>query len=210
MDGNTAQKTYPRTTDPAYNKRLAITAVTTNSFTVNVGKSSASDQYAHTFVSALTDAIAVDRIQGGKSPYIQGVTTIGNNCVGMKIDGALHDGGNRSIVANDFAGIARWYWLLGNEPGPLKSCLRIMHTLDIWQKMVVYFQQKETNRGDFGTVAEGLIPTETPNLTVNNRDNEALVDRILQQVPMYLQQNIKTKTLYNSNGSCNTSKRYCT
>lgn len=37
-----------------------------------------------------------------RSPYIQGVTTIGSNCVGNKIDGALHNGGNRSMVSNDF------------------------------------------------------------------------------------------------------------
>ena len=55
MDGNTAQKLIPRTTDPSYNKRLAITAVTTNTFTVNVGKSQG--LHVHTFVSAPADAI---------------------------------------------------------------------------------------------------------------------------------------------------------
>ena len=39
MDGNTATKTYPRSTDPASGQALAITAVTTNTFTVNVGAS---------------------------------------------------------------------------------------------------------------------------------------------------------------------------
>jgi len=37
-----------------------------------------------------------------RSPYIQGVTTIGTGCIGAHIDGILHNGGNRSIVANDF------------------------------------------------------------------------------------------------------------
>ena len=36
-DNNTAQKTYPRTTDPAYNTAIAITAVTPTTITVNVG-----------------------------------------------------------------------------------------------------------------------------------------------------------------------------
>ena len=184
MDGNTAQKTYPRTTDPAYNKRLAITAVTTNSFTVNVGKSSASDQYAHTFVSALTDAIAVDRIQGGKSPYIQGVTTIGNNCVDMKIDGALHDGGNRSIVANDFTqvlsdGIGYWATNLGRSE--LVSVFTYYAHIGYLAENGGILRATNGNNsyGDFGTVAEGFDSTETPQtVTVNNRDNEALVDRI--------------------------------
>ena len=37
-----------------------------------------------------------------RSPYIQGVTTIGTGATGQKIDGALHNGGNRSMVSNDF------------------------------------------------------------------------------------------------------------
>jgi len=37
-----------------------------------------------------------------RSPYIQGVTTVGTGCVGQKIDGALHNGGNKSITSNDF------------------------------------------------------------------------------------------------------------
>ena len=36
-DNNTSQKTYPRTSDPAYNTAVAITAVTTTTITVNVG-----------------------------------------------------------------------------------------------------------------------------------------------------------------------------
>ena len=39
MDGNTATKTYPRATDPAANTTLDITAVTSNTITVNVGAS---------------------------------------------------------------------------------------------------------------------------------------------------------------------------
>ena len=36
-DNNTSQKTYPRTSDPAYNTAVAITAVTGTTITVNVG-----------------------------------------------------------------------------------------------------------------------------------------------------------------------------
>ena len=39
MDGNTATKTYPRSTDPASGATLAISSVTTNTITVNVGTS---------------------------------------------------------------------------------------------------------------------------------------------------------------------------
>ena len=39
MDGNTSTKTYPRASDPASGQALAITAVTTDTLTVNVGAS---------------------------------------------------------------------------------------------------------------------------------------------------------------------------
>ena len=53
-----APKSYPRPTDPASGKLLTVTAVSgTSTFTVNVGPSSASDQYDHTFHSAVANAI---------------------------------------------------------------------------------------------------------------------------------------------------------
>ena len=39
MDGNTATKTYPRSTDPVSGQNIAITATTTDTFTINVGAS---------------------------------------------------------------------------------------------------------------------------------------------------------------------------
>ena len=72
QDGNTAVKLYPRATDPAANQYLTVSNVTTNTFRVNVGASSPSDQYAHTFVSA--DADAVKTIGGGG--YVGVTTTI--------------------------------------------------------------------------------------------------------------------------------------
>ncbi len=53
-----------------------------------------------------------------RSPYVQGVTNFGTACVGIKVDGSLHDGGNDSIVANDFTqvlsdGIGAWVTNLG-------------------------------------------------------------------------------------------------
>ena len=53
-----------------------------------------------------------------KSPYVQNVTTFGTGCIGLKVDGDLHAGGNDSIVANDFTqiisdGIGAWVTNLG-------------------------------------------------------------------------------------------------
>ena len=54
-DSNGSLHPYPRSTDPASNKVLTITAVTTDTFTVNVGTSS--DTSTHTFHSAVTNSI---------------------------------------------------------------------------------------------------------------------------------------------------------
>ena len=39
MDGNTATKTYPRSTDPVSGQTISITNTSTNTITVNVGAS---------------------------------------------------------------------------------------------------------------------------------------------------------------------------
>ena len=41
-----------------------------------------------------------------KSPFIQNCTHFGSGSVGIKIDGSLHNAGNRSILANDFTQIS--------------------------------------------------------------------------------------------------------
>ena len=56
-DNNATNHPYPRNTDPASGKLLTVSAVSANTFTVNVGPSSASDQYTHTFVSGVTNGI---------------------------------------------------------------------------------------------------------------------------------------------------------
>ena len=58
-DGNDRPIAYPRPTDPAANAVLDVTATTSNTFTINVGASPANQQYAHTFVSATSDAVKV-------------------------------------------------------------------------------------------------------------------------------------------------------
>jgi hypothetical protein len=40
-----------------------------------------------------------------RSPYVQNVTAFGIGCTGLKIDGDLHNGGNKSIVCNDYTHI---------------------------------------------------------------------------------------------------------
>ena len=51
MDTHSTNHKYPRTTDPAYNKKLTATAVTSTTVTVNVGITTAGN-YPHKFVKA--------------------------------------------------------------------------------------------------------------------------------------------------------------
>ena len=51
MDGGATNHTYPRTTDPYYNKMMIVTAADANTFTINVGVAGATGQHSHTYVS---------------------------------------------------------------------------------------------------------------------------------------------------------------
>jgi hypothetical protein len=115
-----------------------------------------------------------------KSPYIQNVTTFGIGCTGLKIDGTLHDGGNKSIVCNDFTqivsdGIGVWC------TGPDSLCEAV--SVFSYYAYSGYFAEdggriRATNGnssyGTFGVVAEGFNINEVPiSGTVDNRYFEA-------------------------------------
>jgi len=180
MDGHGSDHTYPRTTDPYYNKNIQITNVAGNVITFNIGISS--NTSAHTFKSSAANSINMERIQAGKSPYIQGVTTIGDNCVGLKIDGSLHNGGNKSCVANDFTqvlsdGIGYWATNLGRSE--LVSVFTYYAHIGYLSENGGILRATNGNNsyGTFGSVAEGFDSTETPQtVTVNNRSGEASVE----------------------------------
>lgn len=121
-----------------------------------------------------------------RSPYIQNVTTFGTGCVGLKIDGTLHNGGNKSVVANDFTqvlsdGIGVWC------TGP--SALVELVSVFSYYGHIGYLAEhggriRATNGnssyGDYGTVAEGYDTTESPLLgTINNQNNEALIASVV-------------------------------
>ena len=55
-DNNKTQISYPRSTDPTFNKWLQVTQVNTTTFDVNVGSTTTGD-YVHTFVSGTADGI---------------------------------------------------------------------------------------------------------------------------------------------------------
>ena len=116
-----------------------------------------------------------------RSPYMQGVTNIGDSCVGMKIDGALHNGGNKSAVANDFTQVLSdgiGAWVLNNARVELVSVFTYYCQVGYLAEDggVIRSANGNNSYGTFGSIAEGNDPTETPTtVTVNNRENEAQV-----------------------------------
>ena len=61
QDSNASEHSYPRSTDPVAGKWIKVANVTDHTFEVNVGASQVGQQYAHTFVSALANAITVEK-----------------------------------------------------------------------------------------------------------------------------------------------------
>ena len=103
-----------------------------------------------------------------RSPYVQNVTTFGDGCVGLKIDGTLHNGGNKSIVCNDYTqiisnGIGIWV------TGPSSVCEAV--SVFSYYGYAGYFAENggrlratngNTSYGSFGVIAEGYDTTEVP------------------------------------------------
>ena len=120
-----------------------------------------------------------------KSPYVQNVSTFGTACIGMKVDGALHDAGNDSIVANDFTqilsdGIGAWITNLGRAE--LVSVFTYYNHVGYLAENGGKIRATNGNNsyGDFGSVAEGQDATETAITgTVDNKSTEAQVTNVL-------------------------------
>lgn len=119
-----------------------------------------------------------------KSPYVQNVTTFGTACIGMKIDGALHNGGNDSIVANDFTQVLSdgiGYWAANGGRSELVSVFTYYNYIGYLATEGGKLRATNGNNsyGTFGSRAEGVNPSEVPiSAQVNNRSNEALVNTV--------------------------------
>jgi len=103
-----------------------------------------------------------------RSPYIQNVTNFGTGCIGLMVDGSLHNGGNKSIVANDYTqvlsdGIGVW---VANS-GAKSECVSVFS----YYNYIGHFASgggriRSTNGnssyGTFGVVSEGYDTNEVP------------------------------------------------
>jgi hypothetical protein len=116
-----------------------------------------------------------------RSPYIQGVTTIGNNCIGQRIDGSVHNGGNKSFVSNDFTQVLSdgiGAWVLNNARAELVSVFTYYCAVGYLAEDggVIRATNGNNSYGKYGAIADGIDSSEVPKTgTVNNRENEAEV-----------------------------------
>jgi hypothetical protein len=100
-----------------------------------------------------------------RSPYIQGVTTIGTGCVGQKIDGALHNGGNRSIVSNDFTQVLSdgiGAWVLNNGRAELVSVFTYYCHIGYLAEDggIIRAANGNCSYGAYGAISDGVDATE--------------------------------------------------
>ena len=111
----------------------------------------------------------------GRSPYVQNVATFGTAAVGQKIDGALHNGGNDSIVSNDFTQIISdgiGAWVTNNGRAELVSVFSYYAHIGYLAEAGGRIRGTNGNNsyGDFGSVAEGFDVRETPiTCKINNK-----------------------------------------
>jgi len=120
-----------------------------------------------------------------KSTYVQNVTTFGIGCVGQKIDGSLHAGGNDSIVSNDFTqvlsdGIGAWITNLGRAE--LVSVFSYYNYIGYLAENGGKIRATNGNNsyGTFGSVAEYIDISETEVTgNVTNRLAEAGIANVM-------------------------------
>lgn len=116
-----------------------------------------------------------------RSPYIQGVTNTGFGCVGMKVDGALHNGGNKSMTANDFTQVLSdgiGMWITNNARAELVSVFTYYCQIGYFAEDggIIRAANGNNSYGRYGSIADGRDETEIPQeVNAFNRNNEAVV-----------------------------------
>ena len=116
-----------------------------------------------------------------RSCYVQNVTTFGTGAIGQKVDGLLHNGGNRSIVSNDFTQVISdgiGAWMLNGGRGELVSVFSYYAHIGMFalDGGIIRATNGNSSYGDFGAVADGIDPEETVRYgQLNTRSEQATV-----------------------------------
>ena len=119
-----------------------------------------------------------------RSPYIQGVTTLGTFAIGQKVDGNLHNGGNRSFVSNDFTQVISdgiGAWVTNGARAELVSVFTYYAAIGYLAEDggIIRATNGNNSYGVFGSVSIGIDPNETPiNTSVDNTNNDAIVNNV--------------------------------
>jgi len=117
-----------------------------------------------------------------RSHYSQNVTMFGTGCTGAKIDAALHAGGNKSMVKNDFTTILSdgiGVWCTGS--GSLTELVSVFNYYGYSGYLAelggkIRATNGNSSYGTYGVIAEGVDTYEVPKYgTVNNQYNDAQV-----------------------------------
>jgi len=121
-----------------------------------------------------------------RSTFVQNCTMFGYACSGAKVDGALHAGGYKSMVANDYTcviGDGIGWWTTGT--GSLSELVSVFN----YYSYAGYLSElggriRATNGnssyGTYGVIAEGVDTYETPIYgTVNNRSFGPQITNVL-------------------------------
>lgn len=120
-----------------------------------------------------------------RSPYLQNITNFGTRCVGMRIEGNLHNGGLKSMVANDFTqvlddGIGAW--VTSDAKTELVSVFTYYNYIGYLAEDGGKIRATNGNNsyGNYGSVSLGSNLVETPiTATVNNRYSDATIQQAL-------------------------------
>ena len=116
-----------------------------------------------------------------RSCYVQNVTTFGTACIGQKIDGALHNGGNKSIVSNDFTQVLSdgiGAWVLNNGRAELVSVFTYYCNIGMFAENggIIRATNGNSSYGNIGALADGNDPAEVPAYaTVTTQLTEATI-----------------------------------
>ena len=122
---------------------------------------------------------------GTKSPYIQNVTNFGTKCIGLKVDGDLHNGGNQTIVANDFTQVLSdgiGAWVNGTGKSELVSVFTYYNHIGYLSENGGKIRATNGNNsyGKWGCIAKGTDITENPiTALVNNQSYQAEIAETL-------------------------------
>ena len=195
--------------------QLYVNAVTGGSITSNMFQVRNSSGIRNTTMNGLTGYLSVANSFGTKRPtagayaaldpgfgpndsnswiyarscYVQNNTMFGYACSGAKVDAALHNGGNKSMVANDYTtiiGDGIGFWVTGS--GALTELVSVFNYYGYAGYLAelgarIRATNGNSSYGTYGVVAEGVDTYETPIYgTLNNRANGAQITNVVTDV----------------------------